>query len=99
MPGDQRPEAGDPNPDRLVGHEDAALREQPLDVAQAEREPQIEPNRVLADRLREAKAAVQGRLDAVGLPAGSRLGKLDLRRLARGLKKQMLATGLAHVVE
>ena len=40
-PGDQRPEARDPDPDRLVGHDDAALGEQLLDVAQAEGEAQV----------------------------------------------------------
>ena len=40
-PGDQLPEARDPNPDRLVRHANAALGEQFLDGAQAEGNAQV----------------------------------------------------------
>lgn len=38
---------------RLVGKQDPALGEQAFDVAKAEREPQVEPNRLLNDLRRE----------------------------------------------
>jgi hypothetical protein len=37
-PGDERAEARHPYPDRLVGHDDAALGQQPRDIAKAQRE-------------------------------------------------------------
>jgi hypothetical protein len=38
-----------PPPDRLIGDDNPALGEQVFDVAEAEREPQVEPNRLLND--------------------------------------------------
>jgi hypothetical protein len=42
-----RTEGHDPSPNRLVGHIDPTLGEQLLDIAVAEREPEIDPDRVL----------------------------------------------------
>jgi hypothetical protein len=50
-----------PASDRLVGEDNAALRQKQLDVAEAERERMIEPDRVGDDRGREAVAMVQVR--------------------------------------
>ena len=77
-PGDQRPEAGDPDADRLVRDADAPLGQELLDVAQAEGEAQVEPDRVLDDGRREAEAAVEGRLHALPLSPGDGSGKADL---------------------
>jgi hypothetical protein len=46
MRGDQRPEVVH-TATRGLGDRDPALREQILDVTKAEREPEIEPNRVM----------------------------------------------------
>ena len=43
----------DPAADRLVGDRDAALRQQIFDVAKAQGEPEIEPDRLLDDLRRE----------------------------------------------
>src|SRR4051812_691146 len=66
---DRRAEARDPGPDRLVGHCDAALGEEFLDVTQAEGNAEIQPDRVLDDGLRQPNAAVRGRRHALPLPA------------------------------
>ena len=54
--GEDRPELQDPSPHRLVGDIQTALRKQILDVAIAEREAELEPDRVLDDRRRELVA-------------------------------------------
>ena len=69
--GDRRTEAGDPDPDRLVADGDAALGQQLLDVAQAEREPGIEPDGVLDDESGKAKPATADRAHADALRAAS----------------------------
>jgi hypothetical protein len=50
-------ELQDPAPDRLIGEAKTALGQQLLNVAVAQREPQIKPDRMLGDRWREAMAA------------------------------------------
>ena len=50
-----------PAPDRLVGEDDTALGQEQLDVAEAERERVVEPDRVGDDRGREAMAMVRVR--------------------------------------
>ena len=42
-----RTEGPDPSPNRLVGHNDPTLGEQLLDIAVAERKPEIDSDRVL----------------------------------------------------
>jgi hypothetical protein len=68
---DRRPEAREPRPHRLVGDDDAALGEQLLDVAQAQREPGVQPHRVLDDRQWEAVPARPARAHAAALPAAA----------------------------
>src|SRR5271169_6158586 len=51
--GNRWPEMIDPTADCLVRNDNSALREQILDVAEAQREPYIEPNRLLNDLGRE----------------------------------------------
>ena len=53
-----RTEMVPPSPDRLVGDSNAALRQQILDVAEAQREPEIEPDRLLDDLGRKPVAGV-----------------------------------------
>jgi hypothetical protein len=60
--GDQRPEACGPYSDSLIAYDDAPLSQQFLDVAEAQCEPQVEPDRMLDDGLREAEATVGRRL-------------------------------------
>jgi hypothetical protein len=54
--GEQRPELQDPSPHRLVGDIQTSLGEQIFDVAIAEGETHIEPNRVSDDRRGKAVA-------------------------------------------
>ena len=58
-----------PSADRLIGDDDPALSEQVLDIPEAEREAQIQPDGVLDDRRREPIAAVAERLHRQTLPA------------------------------
>ena len=51
---DQRPEMAHPAPDGLVGKPNAAFRQQVFDVAQAQGEPEVEPDRLMDDLRREA---------------------------------------------
>ena len=46
---DPRPEMIDPAPDGLIGDDNAAFGQQIFDVAEAEREAKIKPDRVLDD--------------------------------------------------
>ncbi len=55
---DHRPEMVHPAPDGLVGDRDPAFRQQIFDVAEAQREPNIEPDRVLDDFGWKAIAAI-----------------------------------------
>src|SRR5271167_1201503 len=55
---DGRSEMVHPAPDGLVGNGDPALRQQVLDVAQAEREPKVQPNRLANDLGRESVSGV-----------------------------------------
>src|SRR5450631_1340127 len=55
---DRRPEVVHPASNRLVGDREPAFREQILDVAEAQSEPEIKPNRVLDDLWREMVPAV-----------------------------------------
>ena len=48
----------DPAAHGLIGNDDPALRQQIFDVAEAQREPEIEPDRVLDDLGRKAIAAI-----------------------------------------
>ena len=55
---DHWPEMVHPAPDGLIGDHDPAFRQQIFDVAEAQREPNIEPDRVLDDFGRKAIAAI-----------------------------------------
>jgi hypothetical protein len=55
---DPRPEMVGPAPDRLVGEDNPAFGKQILDVAEAQREAIIEPDRMLDDFGREAVAGI-----------------------------------------
>jgi hypothetical protein len=56
--GDHRPKLQHPTSHRLIRQVEPALGEQLLDVAVAQGEAEIEPNRVLDDLGREAVAAI-----------------------------------------
>jgi hypothetical protein len=58
FPRDDRAEFQYPTPNRLIGEVETALGQELLDVAIAQREPQIEPDRMLNDRRREAMPAI-----------------------------------------
>ena len=47
-----------PLADRLIGHNDATAGHQLLDVAKAQREPEVEPHHMADDLGRKAEAAV-----------------------------------------
>src|SRR5271169_2249924 len=55
---DHRSEMVHPTPNRLVRHRHSALRQQILDVTQAEGEPEVKPYRLLNDLGRESIPAV-----------------------------------------
>jgi hypothetical protein len=55
---DHRPEMVHPASHGLIGHEDPTLSKQILDVAEAQGEPDIKPDRLLDDFGREAVAAI-----------------------------------------
>ncbi len=67
---DPGPEFQNPAPHRFIGNLQAALGEELLDVAVAQCEPQIKPDRVLDDRRREAMSAVGELIHAGSLPHG-----------------------------
>ena len=56
---DPGPEFQHPAPHRLIGNLQAALGQQVLDVAVAQCEPEIKPDRMLDDRRREAMSAIR----------------------------------------
>src|SRR3954469_15625950 len=55
----ERPEFEHPTPDRFIGQVKPAFGKQLLDITVAQGKAEIEPNRVLDDRGREAVAAVR----------------------------------------
>jgi hypothetical protein len=71
--GDQTPELQKPAPDRLIRNVDATLCQQFLDVAKRQREPGIEPNRMLYDHRRKAMSleGYWGHSETVATPAGT----------------------------
>src|SRR5271154_6229372 len=64
--GEHRPEMVCPAPNGLVGHRNAAFCQQVFDVAQAQGEAEVEPDRLLNDRWWEPVAAVADSLHPVG---------------------------------
>jgi hypothetical protein len=62
----------------LIAQGNAMLGQEFLHVAQAEREEQIEPDRVPDDGLREPEPAVRGRLHVARLPPQLASGKPNL---------------------
>src|SRR5271166_1838339 len=68
---DHRSEMVHPTPNRLVRHRDSAFRQQILDVAQAESEPEVEPNCLLNNLGRETIPAVADFLHAPDYRANS----------------------------
>jgi hypothetical protein len=66
--GEHGSELQDPAPDRLIGGLDAALCQEFLDIAVAEREPEIEPDCVLDDLGWELVTRVGDGLYPCGLP-------------------------------
>jgi hypothetical protein len=58
---DQRTELQRPAPDRLIADLDTALRQQLLDVAKAQREPEVQPDGMPDHLRREAVALVRNR--------------------------------------
>src|SRR5207245_10879058 len=57
--GEPGPELQNPPPHRFIGNLQAALGQEILHVAVAEREPEIKPDRVLDDRRRKAMSAIR----------------------------------------
>src|SRR4030088_1350854 len=70
---DHRPEVVYPAPNGLVGHRNAAFCQQIFDVAQAQGEPEVEPNCLLNDRWWESVAAVADSLHPIGYRAARRI--------------------------
>ena len=66
---DHRPKVVYPAPNGLVGHRNAAFCKEIFDVAQAQGEPEVEPDRLLNDLGREPVAAVADSLHPVGYRA------------------------------
>ena len=59
--GEQRPEPQHPSSDRFIGDVQPALRKQIFDIAEAEREADVEPNGVPDDRRRKLMAGERDR--------------------------------------
>ena len=76
---DHRSEMVHPTPNRLVGHRHSAFRQQILDVAQAEGEPEIEPYRLVNDLGREPISDVADFLHPLGYSATGRTASLTRR--------------------
>jgi hypothetical protein len=74
--GDHRPKVAHPAAYGLVRDRDPALSEQILDVAEAEREPQIEPNCLIYDLRREPISSITDFPRAPRLPRLRRSNKL-----------------------
>ena len=70
---DHRSEMVHPTPNGLVRHLHSALRQQILDVAQAEGEPEVEPYRLMNDLRRETIPAVADFLHPLGYSATGRI--------------------------
>src|SRR5712672_2586315 len=64
------PEFQNPAPHRFIGNLQAALGEELLDIAVAQCEPEIKPDRVLDDRRREAMPSVGELIHAGSLSHG-----------------------------
>ena len=75
-PSDHRPEVVHPAADRLVRDRDFALSEQILDVTKAEREPEVEPDRLMYDLRRKPVSGVADFPHAPRLPRLPRSNKL-----------------------
>ena len=71
LTGKDRPELEHPSPDRLVRHIEPALGEQVLDVAEAQREPEIQLDGLPDDLGRETVTMVLGAGHRTTLPSGS----------------------------
>ena len=74
--GDQPPELQKPAPDGLVRNVDAALCQQLLDIAKRQREPGIEPDRMLDDHRRKAMPLEGYRCHSATVATSDRLGHL-----------------------
>jgi hypothetical protein len=72
-----------PTPNRLVGHHQSALGQQILDVAKTEREPEIEPDRLVNNLGREAVSGVADFLHPLGYSATGRTASPTRRDNAR----------------
>jgi hypothetical protein len=68
---DHRPEMIHPASNRLIRHRDASLRQQIFDVAEAQCEPKIEPDRLLNDLRRKPVPGVTDLLHPPGYRAAS----------------------------
>jgi hypothetical protein len=64
-----------PPADRLVGYDDTALEQHLLDQAQAQRKPEVQPNRMSDDLGWEAMALVAERLGNATVPTAEALTK------------------------
>src|SRR5580704_15237291 len=65
---DDRAELQDPAPHRFIGQVETTLGQELLDVAAAQGEPQIQPDRVLDDSGRKAMTAIGERSHLATLP-------------------------------
>jgi len=86
--GDHRSEVVHPAADRLVRDHNSALGEQILDVAEAEREPQIKPNRLMYDLRREPISSI------ADFPHAPRLPRLQIQQVDLGVTKPSPAWGV-----
>ncbi len=84
---DHRSEMVHPTPNRLVGHRQSAFRQQILDVAQAEGEPEIEPYCLVNDLGREPISGVADFLHDVRLRRIQSASKLPAPRQCPGARR------------
>ena len=80
---DHRSEMVHPTPNRLGRHRQSAFRQQILDVARAEGEPEVEPYRLVNDLGREPVSGVADFLHPLGYSATGRTASTTRRDNAR----------------
>src|SRR5215204_7351606 len=91
---DYRAEFQNPAADALVGEVEPTLRKQLLDVAIAQGEAQVKPNRVLDHNRREPVPAIRNRKHSSQPTAGRCLGPVNVTMPARRIGLTLTSTGL-----
>ena len=90
---DHRPEMVHPASDRLVGERDPAFRQQIFDVAKAQSEPKLEPDRLLSDLGRKPISVVVDFLHPLGYRAARGTASPECRDKASRVASEKFLRG------